>query len=283
LNDVARRDCEGLTENRGLKAPLQIDTPRLRLSRPTVRDAEAVFERYASDPDVTQFVGWPLHRSIDDTRAFLNFSASEWERWPAGPYLIRSRSDGRLLGSTGLGFETPAEAATGYVAKDAWGQGYATEALRAMMELALRIGVARLHALFHPQHRASWRVLEKCGFVRDLTWSRQAEFPNLAPGLLQNVLRYVVVLDSSTRQAGWQTVARLEPTGGAGAQPFYVDVLGFSTGLWRRVRWLELLVARRLKLMLGECPSDYINPTRRRSAWKRGCDRTGSSLGSTFK
>jgi RimJ/RimL family protein N-acetyltransferase len=48
------------------------------------------------------------------------------------------------------------------------------------------------------QHRASWRVLEKCGFVRNLTWSRQAEVPNLAPGLLQNVLRYVVVLDSST-------------------------------------------------------------------------------------
>lgn len=79
-------------DSRRLKGPPQIDTPRLRLSRPTARDAEAVFDRYANDPDVTRFVGWPLHQSVDDTRAFLDFSASEWERWPAGPYLIRSRS-----------------------------------------------------------------------------------------------------------------------------------------------------------------------------------------------
>jgi hypothetical protein len=31
-----------------------------------------------------------------DTVAFLTFSASEWERWPAGPYLIRRRTDGQL-------------------------------------------------------------------------------------------------------------------------------------------------------------------------------------------
>jgi RimJ/RimL family protein N-acetyltransferase len=49
---------------RRLKASLQIDTPRLRLSQPTVRDAEAVFDRYANDPDVTRFVGWPLHQLV---------------------------------------------------------------------------------------------------------------------------------------------------------------------------------------------------------------------------
>jgi RimJ/RimL family protein N-acetyltransferase len=84
---------------------------------------------------------------------------------------------------------------TGYVlAKDVWGWGYATEALAAMVDVAAGIGVVRIYALCHPQHRASWHVLEKCGFERDLRWTRQMEFPNLARGVSQDVLCYARVL-----------------------------------------------------------------------------------------
>ena len=186
-----------------MKAPAQMETARLLLLQPQAADAVAIFERYASDPDVTKFLGWPRHESVADTQAFLRFSAGEWERWPAGPYLIRSRSDGQLLGGTGFGFEGQHQAATGYVlARDAWGKGYATEALGAVIDVARRIGVARLHALCHPQHRASWRVLEKCGFVQDRSWTKQAEFPNLAPGIQQDVLCYTTALDVEARYAG---------------------------------------------------------------------------------
>jgi len=177
------------------KAPEHIETTRLTLVKPAASDAASIFERYAGDPDVTRFLGWPRHASVADTHAFLQFSAHEWDRWPAGPYLIRSRSDGRLLGGTGLAFDTPDQSATGYVlAKDAWGKGLATEALGAMVDVARRVGVARLYALCHPQHRASWRVLEKCGFERDAAWTRQVEFPNLAPGAPQDALCYAVRL-----------------------------------------------------------------------------------------
>ena len=186
-----------------MKAPPQIETPRLSLLQPQAADAASIFERYASDPDVTKFLGWPRHESVADTQAFLRFSAGEWERWPAGPYLIRSRSDGQLLGGTGFGFEGQQQAATGYVlATDAWGKGYATEALGAVIDVARRIGVARLQALCHPQHRASWRVLEKCGFVQDRSWTKQAEFPNLAPGIQQDVLCYTTAFDVEARYAG---------------------------------------------------------------------------------
>jgi len=178
-----------------VKAPPVIVTTRLELSRPDARDAEAIFERYASDPEVTRWLGWPRHRSVDDTRGFLAFSEHEWTRWPAGPYLIRLRGDGRLLGSTGLSFEKMDEAVTGYVlAKDSWGQGYATEALRAMVDLAQRSGVRRLSALCHPEHRASSHVLEKCGFARDQSAARQVEFPNLAPGVAQAADCYQMLL-----------------------------------------------------------------------------------------
>ena len=176
-----------------MNAPPAIETARLLLSRPESRHAEPIFERYASDPAVTRFLGWPRHQSIADTRTFLAFSATQWEQWPAGPYLIWSREGGALLGGTGFGFETADEALTGYVlARDAWGKGYATEALTAIVGLAPAIGVRRLSALCHAEHRVSQRVLEKCGFAPVRTSSLEIVFPNLEPATPQAACRYEI-------------------------------------------------------------------------------------------
>ena len=173
-----------------------IRTERLLLRKPRPDDAEAIFERYASDPDVTKYVGWPRHTSIEQTRGFLAFSQSQWAEWPAGPYLIVSASTGSLLGSTGLGFETTTRAQTGYVlATDAWGKGYATEALIAMRDLARTLGVHRLYALCHADHRPSARVLEKGGLTFEGRLRRYAEFPNLVRGQPQDVLCYAAIVD----------------------------------------------------------------------------------------
>jgi RimJ/RimL family protein N-acetyltransferase len=80
-----------------MKAPAELTTSRLILRQPRPGDEEAIFERYASDPEVTRFLAWPRHRERSETERFLRFSDDEWDRWPAGPYLILSRSDGRLL------------------------------------------------------------------------------------------------------------------------------------------------------------------------------------------
>jgi RimJ/RimL family protein N-acetyltransferase len=174
-----------------LKALETLETVRLVLRRPQEADLDDVFVRFASDPEVTRLMSWRRHESLADTHAFLSYSDAEWIRWPAGPYLVRSRTDGTLLGSTGLGFETPYRAMTGYVfAKDAWGRGYATEVLRAMVDLAGKLHVRRLYALCHVDHTASSRVLEKCGFTREGILRRHSEFPNLSPGVPCDVLCY---------------------------------------------------------------------------------------------
>ena len=176
-----------------IKAPLRVETARLVLSPPTAADVQAIFDRYASDPDVTRFMAWPRHESLAATEAFVAFCAQVWERAPAGPYLIWSRADGSLLGGSGLEVQNDGEAVTGYVlAKDAWGKGYATEALSAMVDVASGIGLERLTACCHLEHLASQRVLEKCGFLREQR-DCQATFPNLAPAP-QDVGWYVLEL-----------------------------------------------------------------------------------------
>jgi [ribosomal protein S5]-alanine N-acetyltransferase len=158
-----------------------METERLFLRAPVQADVEAIFERYASDADVTRYLSWPRHRSLGETRAFIEFSDAEWRKGVTGPLLVFSRADGTLLGGTGLMFETPYRAATGYVfANDAWGKGYATETLRAMIELAGSLGVSRLAAVCHISHRASWHVMEKCGFEREGILKRHTVFPNLS-------------------------------------------------------------------------------------------------------
>jgi ribosomal-protein-alanine N-acetyltransferase len=164
-----------------MKGPERIETARLVLRKPTPADAEAVFLRYAGDREVTKFLSWRCHQSIEETRAFLECSEREWTQWASGAYLIESCEPARLLGSTGLHFETPVIAITGYVlAKDAWGFGYATEALSAIVEVARTLGVRSLRASCHGENIASMRVLQKCGFIREKP-DHYATFPNLGP------------------------------------------------------------------------------------------------------
>lgn len=177
------------------KAAESIETERLLLRRPRPSDAQVIFHRYASDREVTRYLSWPTHRSVADTLAFLSMSDDEWQRWPAGPYLVFSRENGKpatLLGSTGLFYKGPARAVTGYVfAREAWGKGYATESLRAMVDVARQTGVERLEAICHAEHTPSARVLEKCGFTREEVHREHFVFPNLKPQKKCDVFSYV--------------------------------------------------------------------------------------------
>jgi RimJ/RimL family protein N-acetyltransferase len=172
------------------RAPERVETARLIIQRPRVVDVPDIFQRYAGDLEATRYLSWPVHASEAQTRGFLAFSDEEWRRWPAGPYLVFLRAGG-LVGGTGLSFEAPDCASTGYVfARDAWGRGYATESLAAMVDVARAAGVRVLYALCHAEHRPSAHVLEKCGFTLTAFLPRCTEFPNLAAGTLSDVLKY---------------------------------------------------------------------------------------------
>lgn len=186
-----------MTGVRRVTAPERVETDRLILRRPVPADVEVMFRTYASDADVTRYVGFPRHSRVEDTRAFLEFSNAQWNKWPAGPYVIVLREGGALVGSTGLKFDSAYEAATGYVLeKRVWGRGYATEALGAMVDVARACGVRRLYAVCHHTHRASARVLEKGGFSLEGLRRHYAEFPNLAPGERADVLCYSRILEN---------------------------------------------------------------------------------------
>jgi RimJ/RimL family protein N-acetyltransferase len=181
-----------------MKAPESIETERLLLRRPRHSDAQNIFRNYAGDPQVTRFLSWPTHASVADTWAFLDWSDREWEQWPAGPYLVflRDESSRRVLGSVGLAFTSPEKAMAGYALScEAWGKGFATEALSAVVSLARQLNLHELEAVCHADHAASARVLEKCGFQLQCRRERHTLFPNLEPGIRADTLLYALPLN----------------------------------------------------------------------------------------
>lgn len=178
-----------------MEAAKIIETERLILRKPEAGDADAIFSRYANDEQVTRYLSWPRHESLKQTREFLARSDAQWQQWPAGPYLIFLRADDELLGSTGLQFENRQQASLGYVlARDAWGKGFASESVGAMVQLAEKLRVVRLLAECLSEHLASRRVLEKAGFKLQGTRCCDDEFPNLEAGVMQDVVCYALLL-----------------------------------------------------------------------------------------
>ena len=83
-----------------------------------------------------------------------------------GPFFLVRKSDGVVIGEIGSALdESTASAQVGYsVVRSCWGQGYATEALRALVaELLGGVGVRRVFAETMVDHQASRRVMEKAG------------------------------------------------------------------------------------------------------------------------
>jgi ribosomal-protein-alanine N-acetyltransferase len=158
--------------------PSELYTARLRLRRPTLTDADAVFA-YASDPEVCAYVGWPQHRERSDTVAFLRAAMREFDEGGMISYLAERLDDGKVIGSTG--FVRDHGLQIGYVlGKPWWRQGYATELARAMIDFGwTRPEIHRVWAITDVENIGSGRVLEKAGMQREGVLRRFGVHPNL--------------------------------------------------------------------------------------------------------
>ena len=62
------------------KGTVTIETERLILRRFTAEDAEAAYCNWTSDDEVTEFLRWPTHRSLEVTKKVLNSWIAEYDR-----------------------------------------------------------------------------------------------------------------------------------------------------------------------------------------------------------
>jgi len=162
--------------------PDRFQTQRLVLRRTTAADAPAIFEGYAQDPEVTRYLVWRPHDTIDDTRAYLAKCDAGWDAGTELTWALTLTGQERLIGMIAA---RPRNHMVdlGYVlAREYWGRGLMSEAAAAIVDLAFRDpAVHRVWALCDVDNHASARVLEKAGMSHEGVLRRRIIHPNISP------------------------------------------------------------------------------------------------------
>ncbi|MGV0853364.1 GNAT family N-acetyltransferase [Mycolicibacterium phlei] len=153
--------------------------PRLLLRAPTVDDADPLFERITSDPQVARYMAWRTHADVAETRRVITglFNVGGETVW-----LIELRDGGGPIGVIGWRRLQPHIIDFGYyLGRRWWGQGYMSEAVRLILDKAQHDPtVYRISAYCHVDNTASARVLERSGLTREGRLVRYAVLPNIS-------------------------------------------------------------------------------------------------------
>ena len=146
-----------------------LETQRLRLEPLAAGDAALIFPLMA-DHEVMAFWDVP---EIDDPDVVADVVEGQVGEMAAGRaiyWAIRTLSDGSFLGTCDLSEidRRHKRAEVGFMlGRDSWGNGYAQEAMSAVMSFAATSGIRRLLARTHLGNRRSDSLLEKLGFQEE--------------------------------------------------------------------------------------------------------------------
>jgi ribosomal-protein-alanine N-acetyltransferase len=148
--------------------PETAELERLMFVRNRMTDAEEIFYAYASKPEVTKYLSWKTHETIDDTRAYLAIVEKTWKQGLQASYSVRLKKSNRLIGSCGCTF-SDGLFQVGYVFSPVcWGKGFATETCRGLVAEILKVKqVRKICSFVDVDNPASARVLEKSGFIQE--------------------------------------------------------------------------------------------------------------------
>ena len=148
----------------------ELETSRLVLRPLKMKDAKDIFA-YTSDPDVARYVLWEPHKTVADTRNYIRYIRALYHRGLPASWAVTLRESGQVIGTIGFMWYSDANSAAeiGYsFSKAHWNMGYATEALRAVIDSVFRtLPVNRLEAQHDVRNPASGRVMEKCGMRKE--------------------------------------------------------------------------------------------------------------------
>jgi len=151
----------------------RVATPRLVLERWDPERHTAGLIALNRDPEVMRFIGAGRPAARGDSERASEAIAAHWARYGFGLWVVSAPAhEHAFVGFAGLAHPLwlPAEAAEVEVGwrlrRDAWGQGYATEAARAGVAVAFAaLGLARLISCIRPENTRSQAVARRLGMA----------------------------------------------------------------------------------------------------------------------
>ena len=153
-----------------------IETSRLYLRRFTLDDAQAMYDNWASDPEVTKFLTWPTHGSVEISHMVLSDWVSQYDHENYYQWAIVPKSLDQPIGSIAVVRldDRVGKAEIGYcIGRSWWHQGTMSEALGVVIDFLLnQVGVNRVEACYDPNNPHSGAVMAKCGMTYEGTQRR---------------------------------------------------------------------------------------------------------------
>lgn len=151
--------------------PPVLITDRLRLRRWSDAD-RAPFAELNADPVVMEH--FPSTLTTEQSNAFVDRIETTFDEQGLGLWVVEVAATASFAGYAGLWpatFEahfTPATEIGWRFAKEFWGNGYATEAARAVLDDGFaRLGLEEIVSFTATTNRPSWRVMERIGMQHD--------------------------------------------------------------------------------------------------------------------
>ena len=181
-----------------------IKTERLILREIINDDAKEIFEIF-SDEDVAKYDWFELIKDTNTALKFIQHYKEEFDSKDEITWGIALKDSNELIGICCLGdFELDARRAEiGYdIKKSEWNKGYATEALKAVVQYGLcNMNLNRIEAFITPGNDASVKVLKKIGFTQEgIVRERDLIKGKLEDGIIMAMLKKDIDLSIISKQ-----------------------------------------------------------------------------------
>ncbi|MFZ3195884.1 MAG: GNAT family protein [Bacillus mycoides] len=148
----------------------KLETERLLLRELTLLDAEAMFH-YFSKESVIRYFGMDSFENIEQAKTTIQTFRKRNEEGSVFRWGIEKKGTDQLIGTCGFHLinKHHKRAEIGYELDDThWGQGYATEALQAMLAYGFEtLQFIRIAAVVYIENEASRNLLTKVGFQEE--------------------------------------------------------------------------------------------------------------------
>ena len=159
---------------------IRLESERLILRTFKKSDAKAMFQNWIGDPEVMRYLSDDALESLQATEVFVEQWLSWFHKLPAGSawhlFSIELKSTGEVIGTIDYHEDNQKTRAaeTGYnIGKKWWGKGYATEALRTMIDYCFKeTGLTRIWANHDSRNVSSGKVLAKAGMQHEATFRK---------------------------------------------------------------------------------------------------------------
>lgn len=148
-----------------MSEPIRLETERLILRKFARADIEDLHAQL-SDPEVMRYYSHPSSR--EESEKWLEGILRDYETNGFGMLAVCLKKTGEYAGQAGVVRRQIDGRERHYLAylirKGLWGNGYATESARKVLEYAFDdLGIEKVEALIRPDNIASVRIAEKLG------------------------------------------------------------------------------------------------------------------------